>query len=168
MSLKTPKTGLAKHMRNWMSVRTGKIYERRFTIQQLCIALAIPPGDMHQKVAVALRDFERRGEIKSYLNKKHNRRQYLYNKEWRRGLWGSQNQRIFKAMYVSQSFTVTDIQRLAGIGERDGIDKMIRLFRKIGHLQQIARRHCAHGAGAENIYHITNRDRFKLEIMKGN
>jgi hypothetical protein len=168
MSLKTPKTGLAKYMREWMKVRTGKITDRRFTINQLCEALAIPPGELHQKVAVALRDFERRGEITTYYNKKHNRRQYFYNKECRRGLWGKQNQIVFKAMYVLLSFAVTDIQRLAGIKERDGIDKMIRLLSKNGYLQQIARRHCAHGAGAENIYHIMNRDRFKLEIMKGN
>lgn len=155
-------------MREWMKARIDKKYEHRFTIQQLCEALEISPGSPHQKAANVLYDFEQRGEVITYIDKKLNRRQYIYNKDWRRGLWGKQNQRVFKAMYVSQSFAVTDIQRLAGINERAGIEKMIRLFRKTGYLQQIARRRCANGVGVETIYHITNHDRFKLEIMKGN
>lgn len=168
MSLNIPKTGLAMKMREWMKARTGSLPQRRFTIMQLCEALAIPPGELHQKVAIALHDFERRGEIKSYLSAKHNRRQYVYIKNLHREKWGKQNKKVFKAMYIMPSFAVTDIQRLVGINKRAGIDKTVRLLKEKGYLQQIARKHCAHGAGAQNIYHITKRDRFKLEIMKGN
>lgn len=168
MSLKIPKTGLAMRMREWMKARTGKKYERRFTIQQICEALEIPPGAMHKKVANALDDFQRRGELVSYFHMKYKRRQYVYVHDWTQAKQGEQNQKIFKAMYVSTSFAVTDIQRLSGVDERDWIDKIIRRLKKGRYLQQIGRRLCAHGAGAENIYHITNHDRFKLEIMKGN
>ena len=168
MSLNTHKTGLAKRMRAWMSKRIGKKYERRFTIQELCEALEIPPGYHHKKVANALDDFEKRGEIESYFHKKCNRRQYVYICDWTRAKQGEQNQKIFKGMYVSTSFAVTDIQRLTGVDERDWIDKIVRRLKKDGYLQQIARRRCVNNASVENVFHIINRDRFKLEIMKGN
>jgi phage replication-related protein YjqB (UPF0714/DUF867 family) len=69
-------------------------------------------------------------------------------------------------MYVSQSFAVTDIQRLAGEEDRCWIDKIVRQLKKDGHLQLICRRKCVHGVGAENVYHIVNRDKFKMERMK--
>lgn len=168
MSSKTHKTGLVVRMRDWMKARTGTKPQRRFTIGQICEALAIPSGRQHKKVATALDDFEKRGEVESYFHKKHNRRQYIYAHDWIRAKQGKQNQKIFKAMYVSTSFAVTDIQRLSGVKERDWIDKIVRRLKKGGYLQQIAHRLCAHGAGAEKIYHIVNRDKFKLECMKEN
>lgn len=168
MSSKTHKTGLAVSMRDWMKARTGTKPQRRFTIGQICEALVITQGYQHQKVANALYDFERRGEISSRFNQKHNRRQYFYNSEWCKEKRGKQNQKIYKAMYVSQSFAVTDIQRLSGVAIRASIDKIVRRLKKGGYLQQIARRLCAHGAGAEKLYHIINRDKFKLECMKEN
>jgi hypothetical protein len=167
MSSKTHKTGLAGLMRKWMKGRTGTKTERRFTIGQICEALSIPPGRQHKKVATALEDFEKRGEISSWVNQKHKRRQYVYVHDWMRAKQGMKNRRIFKSMYVSTSFAVTDIQRLSGVKERDWIDKIVRHLKRDGYLQQIARRHCAHGAGAENIYHIISRDKFKLERMNG-
>jgi hypothetical protein len=165
MSLKTHKTSLAVCMRKWMKTRTGTKPQRRFTIGQICEALAISKGCQHQKAANALYDFERRGEISSRFNQKHNRRQYLYNSEWCKEKRGKQNQKIYKAMYVSQSFAVTDIQRLSGVMIRASIDKIVRNLKGDGYLQQIGRRLCAHGAGAEKIYHVVNRDKFKLEMM---
>jgi hypothetical protein len=168
MSLKIPKSGLAMRMRDWMKARTGNRCQRRFTIMQLCAELEIQPGKDHQWVRNTLLEFCRRGEVESYFLKKCNRRQYIYVYGWTWSKQGKQNQRIFKAMYVSTSFAVTDIQRLSGVKERDWIDRIVRQLKKDGHLQQICRRLCAHGAGAEKIYHIANRDRFKLEVMKGN
>jgi len=168
MENKIPKTGLAESMRSWMKARTGTKTQRRFSISQICKGLQITPGPMHQKIANALYDFEQRGEVMGYHSKKHNRRQYVYVGTDRRSLWGKQNQKIFKAMYVSQSFAVTDIQRLTGITERAGIEKTVRLLKKEGYLLQIARRHRANSPGVENIYYVTNRDQFKLTVMKGN
>ena len=163
----TRKTGLAKLMRKWMKSRTGAAKcQRRFTIRQICEELAIPPGYKHQKVTNALYDFEKRGEVESYFSEKCNRRQFVYNRSWHKAKKGTSNQKIYKAMYVSATFAVTDIQRLSGVKERDWIDKIVRRLKKNGYLQQISRRLCAHGAGAEKIYRLTNRDKFKLELMK--
>lgn len=170
----TPKTGLAGRMREWMAARQGTKRQRRFTINDLCSALSIPAGWEHDKVARALWDFERRSEISCVrLRPNHQwkamppeERYFLYVHDWRKQLKGSLNRKIFKAMYVSHDFAVTDIQRLTAITERDWIDKIVRQLRADGHIQQISRRRCAHGAGAETIYHIVNRDKFKLEVMR--
>jgi hypothetical protein len=167
MRLQTvPKTGLSAIMRDWMKTRTGTKAQRRFTIQQMCEALCVMTAKQHQKVAVALYDFEQRGEVFTYVNKKHNRRQYLCCQDWHAELKGKINRKVYKAMHVSQSFAVTDIQRLAGLQDRAWLDKIVLQLRKDGHIQQIQRRLCAHGAGAEAVYHIVNRDKFKLEVMR--
>jgi hypothetical protein len=152
-------------MREWMKSRTGDRRQRRFTIMQLCEELGIQPGKEHQWVRNTLLEFCRRGEVKYSLNKKCKRRQYYYNAAWRRAPQGKINQRIYKAMYVSSSFAVTDIVRLAGIEDRTWVDKIVRRLKKEGYLQQIGRRLCAHGAGAEKLWHVTDRDKFKLEVM---
>lgn len=163
----THKFGLASRMRAWMATRTGTKAQRRFSIAQMCEALQITPGKQHEKIATALYDFERRGELVAYMSKKHNRRQYLYVQDWQKMLRGQINRKIFKAMYVSGDFfAVTDIQRLTAITERDFIDKLVRQLKASGHIQQIQRRRCAHGAGAETIYHVTDRDKFKIEVMR--
>lgn len=120
----------------------------------------------HQKVANALSDFEQRGEVQSYLHKKANRRHYLYVQDWRKVLTGNLNRKIYKAMYVSHDFAITDIQRLTGLEDRCWLDKIARQLKKDGYIQPVQRRLCAHGAGAEIVYHVVNRDRFKLEVMR--
>jgi hypothetical protein len=173
ISLKIPKTGLSAILRDWMKSRTGTKMQRRFTVAQICEALAVATGAQHQKVRNALGDFEERGEVKSYLNKRKGgrsplrvTRQYLYCHDWQAELKGKINRKVFKAMYVSQSFAASDIQRLTGLQDRCWVDKLIRQLKKDGHLQQVSRRPCAHGAGAEAVYHIVNRDKFKLEVMR--
>jgi hypothetical protein len=69
-------------------------------------------------------------------------------------------------MYVSQTIAVTDLQRLTGITERNWFDKIIRQLKENGHITQIQRRRCVHGTGAENVYHIIDRDKFNKEIMR--
>lgn len=93
-------------------------------------------------------------------------RQYIYVGDWRKVLKGNLNRKIFKAMYVSGQFAITDLQRLTGLQDRAWLDKITRQLKKDGHIQQINRRRCAHGAGAECIYHIVHRDKFKLEVMR--
>jgi len=165
----TRKTGLAVRMQKWISARSvagARKSQRRFTIRNICEELAIPSGEQHQKVTNALYDFEKRGEVESYFSGKHNRRQFVYNRSWCKVKKGTFNQKIYKAMYVSATFAVTDIQRLAGIKDRGWLDKVTRQLRADGHLQQVGRRLCAHGSGAEKVYRVTNRDNFKLELMK--
>jgi len=168
MSLKIPKSGLANIMRAWMKARTGTIVERRFTTREMVEPLSISTSDVRAKLRDALKDFIARGEVKVLIYKKCKRRQYIYIHDWRKDLNGVLNKKIFKAMYVSNNFAVTDIQRLTGIKDRHYLDRITRKIKKEGHLQQIQRRRCIHGAGTENILHIVNRDKFKLECMKGN
>lgn len=163
---KVHKTGLAGRMREWMRGRKGTKASRRFTIAQICRELGIPEGEGHQKVANALYDFAKRGEVLNYFNAQRNLRQYLYMEDWHAVLKGHINRKIYKAMYISNDFTVTDVQRLTGLQERDYIDKLISKLRAGGYLAVIGRRLCAHGAGAENIYHVAHRDKFKLEVMR--
>lgn len=177
MSSKTPRTGLASRMRDWMSGRSGK-----FTGGQLALALDIPVGKrdpLHQ----ALQDFVRRGEvvplgIPGIRSRKDSGdtipnseefgscpRAYAYNRGWHRVHKGVLSRRIYKALYISGTFAVTDIIRLAETPSRAQVDKIIRRLRREGHLQAVGRRLCAHGAGAETIYHISDRDRFRREVM---
>lgn len=174
-----PKNGLARRMRAWMAARTGTKKERRFSMQQLIDALDIPAGPHNkvtprQRVANALYDYERRGEIESYTirvskwrrTELTDERQYLYIPDWHAELKGKLNRKIYKAIYVSGEFAVTDIQRLTGLKDRDWLDRIIPKLRKSGYIQPIRRRHCAHGAGVEHIYHLTDRDRFKMEFLR--
>lgn len=153
MSLKTPKTGLAKALREWMSGQS-----RAFDKDKLCRAFETVP---RARIAVAIRDGVKRGELIPVM--KYNRRQYLYNREWKRKKTGSFNQKIFKAMYVSGSFVAADIQRLAGVPDSGWVHKVLRSLKSAGLVQKIGRRLCAHGAGAEAVWHIQDRDRFKIE-----
>lgn len=162
---KIPKTGLAAVLRDWMKSRTGTKTQRRFTVQQACEALGVGTAAQHQAVANALSDFEDRKEVTSWVTK-HNRRHFLYVQDWRKVLTGHLNRKIYKAMYVSHDFAITDIQRLTGLADRCWLDKIARQLKKSGHIQQVQRRLCAHGAGAETVYHIVNRDKFKLEVMR--
>ena len=160
-----PKTGLAAVIRDWMKSRSGTKAQRRFTVKQVCDALCVMTAEQHQKVANTLSDFEDRGEVESFLNK-HNRRQYLYVQDWEKALRGHLNRKIYKAMYVSHQFAVTDLQRLTGLQDRNYLDKLVRKLKSAGYIQPVQRRLCAHGAGAETVYHVVNRDKFKLEVMR--
>lgn len=166
-----PKTGLAAIMRDWMKSRTGTKAQRRFTVEQMCNALLVPTGKDHQNVSKTLGDFVRRGEVQVCQTTKRNRRQlkvrqFIYVGDWRKELKGRLNRKIFKAMYVSGNFAVTDIQKLTGLEDRCWIDKTVRQLKKDKYIKQISRRLCAHGSGAEAVYHIVDRDKFRLEVMR--
>lgn len=162
---KVPKTGLAAILRDWMKARTGTKVQRRFTIKQMCEALCVPSGYDHQKVSNTLQDFERRGELITYTDKR-NRRHFLYVQDWQAELKGKLTRKIYKAMYVSHDFAVVDIQRLTGLQDRSWLDKIVRDLTARGHLQVIQQRRRANGLGIERVYHVVNRDKFKLEVMR--
>ena len=160
----TPKTGLAARMREWM-----KAQSRPFTKRDVYLGLGVDDPAERSTLRNAVPDFEARGEIILQPPDKRNRLQhinrYRYNHEWKGGQKGALNKRIFKAMYVSGTFAATDIQRLTDC-DRSWIDKSLRRLRRSGHLAIVGRRPCAHGAGAEALYHVTNRDKFRLEVMR--
>jgi hypothetical protein len=162
---KIPKTGLVTRMRQWMQARTGSVGARRFFARELYEALRIPPGHEREKARKTLEDFLTRGEVTFRFNKKRKRRHYLYNPVWCKAQKGEIKRRMLKCMYVSPVFAMTDIRRLAGIKDRHWIGRIIRYLLARGYLQQIGRRLCAHGAGAEKVYRVIDRDKFKLELM---
>lgn len=158
------KTGLAGRMREWM-----KAQKRPFTKRDVYLALGIESPADRATLRNAVPDFERRGEIILQPPDKRIRRQdvnrYLYNFAWRGAEKGTIRPRIFKAMYVSGQFAVTDIVRLTD-QKRDWIDRIVVSLRKAGHIAPVGRRRCAHGAGAEILYHVADRDKFRLKVMR--
>jgi len=164
MSSDAPKTGLARRMRAWMRAQ-----QRPFTSRDVYLALGVADAAMRERLRNAMRDFRRRGEVADAPPDKRIRRQdahrYVYVVRWRAARKGSLQPRIHKAMYVSGTWAVTDIQRLTDL-DRDWIDKTVRRLRRDGYIAAVGRRPCAHGAGAEALYHIADRDRFRLEVMR--
>jgi hypothetical protein len=170
MKIPTPKTGLAGRMREWM-----KAQSRPFTKRDVYLGLGVDCPADRSTLRNAVPDFEARGEIILQPPDKRNRRQdinhYRYNPAWQGAQKGALSPRISKAMYVSGTFAATDIVRLCQKPEeeefdRSWIDKTVRRLRRSGHLAIVGRRLCAHGAGAEALYHVTDRDKFRLEVMR--
>ncbi|MDZ4241998.1 MAG: hypothetical protein U1D99_04135 [Candidatus Omnitrophota bacterium] len=162
MSSKTPKTGLAGRMRDWMC---GRAY--KFTCPGIAGALGIPEGQRDQ-VHKALQDFVARGEVAPLGADRRCKAPvayFAYNPSWHRRNKGVLNKRIYKAMWVCERFTVSDIVKMADAPDRSYVDRIIRRLRVSGYLQQAGRKLCDHGAGAERIYHLADRDRFRTEVM---
>ncbi|MCE5212138.1 MAG: hypothetical protein LLG40_11335 [Deltaproteobacteria bacterium] len=167
---KIPKTGVATIMRDWMKARKGTITERKFTTKEMGYALAIMQvtGEIpiilndRARMRDALKDFIKRGEVKviTYKNRKH--RYFIYVPDFNRELKDIINKKIFKAMYVSGTFSMTDIKRLTHLKDRNYLDKIARKLSKDGYLQAISRRNLT-GGGRETVWHIVNRDKFNLE-----
>jgi hypothetical protein len=171
MSSKTPnlkvtsKTGRAQRMREWMKGR-----KKPWTSMEICEGVGAVLVQERSRVRIDIVDFIARGEISlAGRTVKRNRRQnlYTYNPAYRlNSRAGALKKRIYKAMYVSvEAFALSDIQRLANAPGRSYLDKMIGPLKAAGQVQVVGRRHCAHGAGAEKLYQIVNRDRFRLEVM---
>ena len=160
---RVPKTGLASRMRAWM-----KAQRRPFTKRDVYLALGIESSAERSILRNAVPDFERRGEIILQPPDKRNRlvnlNRYRYNHDWKGGKTGELKPRLFKAMYVSGTFAATDIQRLTDLN-RSWIDKTVRRLRRSGHLAIVGRRRCSGSNSAETIFHIANRDKFRLEVM---
>lgn len=165
-----PKTGLAPRMREWM-----KAQKRPFTKRDVYLGLGIDDIALRATLRNAVPDFERRGEIilqpPDKRNRRENLKRYRYNPAWKGGKDGVLKARIFKAMYVSGTFAVRDLVRLCHPPEeteitRSWCGKLVRRLRSEGHLCIVGRRQCAHGAGAESLYHVANRDKFRLEVMR--
>lgn len=166
MSSRAPKTGLAAAMRAWMKARGDAPFSKR----DVYLGIGITDSAARARCRNAVADFERRGEI--VLLPPDRRRadagrvnRYRYNASWQAAQKGTLKPRIFKAMYVSGSFAVTDIVRLTNL-KRDWIDRAIKGLVGHGYVTMIGRRLCAHGAGAERVYHIPDRDRFRLEVLR--
>jgi len=160
MSRNIPKTGLAARMRDWMSRR-----KKPFTRERLCKELNILTSKEREKAIRALYDFEKRGEITKVLTK-DNRRQYLYASSWRKKQKESVlKSKILKAMYISNTFSLTYIQRLSGAQKRSYLDKITKRLENENFVVVIGRRPRLNGYGIENIYHVVDSKRFRIEKL---
>ena len=115
-----------------------------------------------------LHDFEKRGEI-SRVRPRRNQRQtsYRYSHNWKPGSKEAvKKDKIYRAMYVSTTFTVSDIQRLTDAPDRSHLDKTVKRLTDKGFLQVVGFRLCNHSIGKERLYHIVDRMRFKLEVQR--
>jgi hypothetical protein len=146
-------------MRAWMAGREG-----RFALRDLYEALGIPPGLPRERAARDLQDFVRRGEVVSDPDGRCIGNRYRYGGRPAEAATGLRA-RILKAMYLSAIFSLSDIVRLSGAPDRKYVHKVAKPLRKGGHIRVVGRRLCAHGAGAEQVYHIPDRDRFRLEVI---
>lgn len=146
-------------MRAWMMDR-----RMPFTTAALCEGLNADTVKEKDKIRNTLIDFIHRGEITLMPLKQNRRQKYRYNRTWKPKKKGVSNKTIFKAMYVSSTFTAADIERLSGSG-RSHINKNIRNLARRGLLVKVGRRLCGHGAGAEAIYRIADRETFRIEVM---
>lgn len=150
------KTGLAKRMREWMREQ-----KRPFTRETLYGALNIPVGPERIKVYAALKDFLERNEAIANPESENN---YRYNHAWKPGYQDGIRQKILKAIYVLNSrFTVSDIQRISGARDKSYVTKTVTRLYRGGYLTRIAKRR--RGSGAEHVYAVMSRDRFRMEIL---
>jgi len=139
-----------------------------FCCEDIANGLALPPGKERIRISNTLGDFLDRGEV--VIAKKQNRRQgsraYSYNLSWRRKGSGVINRKIHKAIYVAGIFSAADIIRLAEARDRSHVTKTIKRLLEQGKIVKVGRRPCASGPGAESLYNIPDRDRYRLEVMK--
>jgi hypothetical protein len=165
MSLKTPRTGLAARMRAWMAEQT-----KPFSPRMVCDALELAKAASYDKVVTALRDFARRGEvIPAGRLEKQNRRQpaalYCYNPAWQSRRGAVITPKVHKAIYIAGTFSASDIARLSE-ADQSFVQEIVRKLRRKGLVSRVGRRVCGNGTGAENLYNIPNRDRYRVEVLK--
>ncbi|PKN35622.1 MAG: hypothetical protein CVU61_02030 [Deltaproteobacteria bacterium HGW-Deltaproteobacteria-19] len=167
MSSGTPKTGLARRMREWMKDRNGV-----FTCRQICDSLNIPPGLERGKVQSALREFHIRGELVPVQDKRIRRQpvvryRYMPSKTFGRRpsvLRG----KVLKAMRMisfHEPFAVTDIERISG-ARTNYIQRITCRLLEEGYLRQEGFRPHPSGNGKQPLYRIIDTNRFRLEVME--
>ena len=120
--------------------------EGRFALRDLYEALGIPPGLPRERAARDLRDFVLRGEVVSDPDGRCNGNRYRYVGRPAEAATGLRA-KIFKAMYLSARFALSDIVRLSGAPDRCYVHKVAKRLRKGGYIRVVGRRLCAHGAG---------------------
>ena len=145
-------------MREWMR----NMDRRAFTARRMCDDLGVPRGMKRERMRNALSDFVKRGEVERTPVGR-----FKYNHAWRRGSKAPLKARIVKAMYVSVTpFSMSEIRVRAEATDRGYVHRIARVLREGEYIVQVGRRTCAHGAGAERIFNIVNRERFRVEVMR--
>ena len=153
-------------MREWMSAQT-----QPFTATMLCDSLGASGRRKRSQICCAKKDFLKRGEILRAGEERIWRQviiYYRYNSAWKRSYpaRGNLRPKILKAIYVSGPFAVSDIVRLSGASGQQYTGQIVRHLAKAGYLHRVGRRRCADSTSVETIWIVTDRDRFRLEVMK--
>lgn len=152
-----PKTGLSNKIREVLQ-------NRKFPLSSigLCKEMGIPPGRERQRVRNTLTDFEMRGEASRTPTNR-----WRYNHKWKRGDKTPLKDRIIKAIYVSNAeFTMAEIRVRAGVDDASYVHKVSKQLVSGGYIKQVRTQLCLHGAGSERLFNITNRERFRVDMMK--
>lgn len=164
------KTGLTAKMRGWMQdIRTP------FSAGAIFVALAdkaIVAGQSpapRKKILKCLEQFRARGEI-IFLQKIPGRgggiNFYRYAAPPRPpGRRGAGISRICKAVYICITFTVAEVAQLAECRDYTYAARVIRCLERGGLIKKIGIRKNRGGAGNANLYHVPDRDRYKLEVL---
>ncbi len=157
MKKHVPKTGLAARMREAM-----RAFKRPFTTRALYDALGAESAAEKQRIYNALYNFQARGEITRTASGR-----IRYNHGWRPVLRGNLNKKVFKAMWVSpQGWSVSDIARLIATEDASYVYRIVRKLREKGLIEQCGTRSMSPYPGQEYLYRITDRDKFRKEVMK--
>ena len=155
-SQKKPQTGMAGRIREELK---GK--SRPIAYSTLYKALGIKPGTDKKKAIGTIHDFINRGEIT-----KTPTGLIKYNHEWKRKSTCPIKNKILKAMYVSNNiFSSSDIQRLSE-ADSSYIDEEIKKLFEKGYLERVGRRRCDNPTGVEWLYIVSDRVKFRLEVME--
>lgn len=150
------KTGLAEQIRAYASRRRDP-----FTMQELYAALQAPPGHARKLVRYTFKAFVKRGEIRRVGDT------YIFNATWTpRERHAPVKQQAYKAMFISQRFTLRDIRRLIGADSRVYVQTLARRLIRAGHLAVAGYVRQEHGTRPVRVLRIVDRKRFRNEVME--
>lgn len=149
------KSGLANKMRDWM-----RGTRRPFAPKDVAAGIGIPPGPERERVARVMQNFLDRGEVE-----KLSKGTYRYNHAWRPKIKGKYLKRLYRAMFVSGSFTTGEIAALAGCSKSHA-HKTIARLRSQGHAEQIGQKKGPDRCSIEHVYRVRDRTRFRGEVME--
>lgn len=158
MQSKTPERGLADQIRTFARER------KTFTVDQLFEEIKKGGGWTRPHTYAALADFVARSEIVKIPDKRNLRQKYRYNQDFRsQNRKSPKKEKVIKAIYVSNVFTVKDVERLSGQSQ-NYINKILRKL-KNEYVEVIGQRLCAQGRGVEHIWRVLDRNKYKMEVM---
>jgi hypothetical protein len=149
------KTGLSRRLREWMRQQVGP-----FSAPQAANALGIVSRVERSHVTQAFGDFRERGEIVWV-----GRALYRYNANWRPSYKGDLRTVILRAMYVCTEWTVSEIVALAETREKSYVHRITKELIRKGYLYQAGRARCMSGPGKEKIYRVSDRFKFRKELL---
>lgn len=144
--------GIAKLAREWMQTQGAP-----WRLDVMVHALGVD----RERLRHALKDFVNRGEVERLSSGR-----YRYMTGYRKPLRGDTLPAIYRAMYFMTTWTSRDIHRMVDAPDTGWVNRVIRRLVKSGHVEICGSRKLEAAIGRERIYRISDRERFRTEIMK--